>query len=93
MPVGANTIYRAWDRARRTVLSDRESAGPLARRPYDLRHSAASMWLANGASLRAVADRLGHEDPAITLRHYAHCLPSEQGIIADMASRLLQSHG
>jgi integrase len=62
-------------------------------RPYDLRHTAASMWLANGASIRAVADRLGHEDPAITLRYYAHCLPSEQGAIAQMAARLLQSHG
>jgi integrase len=60
-------------------------------RPYDMRHSAASMWLTNGASIVAVAARLGHEDPAMTLRHYAHCLPSEQGTIANMASRLLSS--
>jgi integrase len=58
-------------------------------RCYDLRHTAASMWLANGASIRAVADRLGHEDPAITRRYYAHCLPNEQAAIAEMSARLL----
>ncbi len=60
-------------------------------RPYDLRHTCASMMLTNGASLRAVADRLGHEDVSMTLKHYAHCLPGEQGTLADLASRLLDS--
>jgi integrase len=68
-------------------------AGVPRIRPYDLRHSAASMWLANGASIRAVAARLGHDYPAVTLRHYAHCLPTEQDGIAALSGRLLQSHG
>lgn len=40
-------------------------------------------------SLRTVADRLGHRDPALTLRVYAHALPSEQGAAADVMGRLL----
>jgi integrase len=69
------------------LLSDH--AGVVKIRPYDMRHSAASMWLAAGVSIVAVAARLGHEKPEMTLRHYAHALPSEQGVIADVASRLL----
>jgi integrase len=39
---------------------------------HDLRHFHASLLIADGLSVRAVADRLGHEDPAETLRTYAH---------------------
>jgi integrase len=57
--------------------------------PYHLRHSAASMWLRGGMSIVAVANRLGHESPDITLKFYAKCLPSDQGAIVELASRLL----
>jgi integrase len=36
-------------------------------RPYDLRHTAATLMLANHASIRQVADRLGHSSPSVTL--------------------------
>lgn len=39
---------------------------------HDLRHFHASMLIAAGMSVTDVADRLGHEDPAETLRTYAH---------------------
>src|SRR5207245_36881 len=44
---------------------------------HDLRHTSASVLLSQGQSLRAVSQRLGHSNPALTLRVYAHCLPSD----------------
>jgi integrase len=46
---------------------------------HELRHHHASLLIAAGASPRAVADRLGHADPAETLRTYAHLWPSDEG--------------
>lgn len=45
---------------------------------HDLRHFHASLLIAAGLSVRAVADRLGHEDPAETLRTYAHLWPNDE---------------
>ena len=41
-------------------------------RLHDLRHTMASNAVRNGASMRALADVLGHSDPAMTARVYAH---------------------
>jgi integrase len=46
---------------------------PLARRPYDLRHAAASLWLNAGVPATEVARRLGHS-VAVLLRVYANCI-------------------
>lgn len=46
---------------------------------HDLRHHHASLLIAAGLSVRAVADRLGHEDPVETLRTYAHLWPTDEG--------------
>lgn len=43
-----------------------------------LRHHHASMLIGAGLSPRAVADRLGHSDPAETLQTYSHLWPSDQ---------------
>lgn len=39
---------------------------------HGLRHTAASLMLAGGVPLTVVAAQLGHADPAITARIYAH---------------------
>ena len=39
-----------------------------------LRHSYASMLLANGTNIRQVAECLGHDDPGFTLRVYTHLM-------------------
>ncbi|WP_330270791.1 tyrosine-type recombinase/integrase [Lentzea sp. NBC_00516] len=41
-----------------------------------LRHFFASMLLEQGTSIRALADYLGHADPAFTLCVYTHLMPS-----------------
>ena len=43
-----------------------------------LRHTAASAWLAAGLTVVQVAALLGHADPGITLKVYAHYLPAHR---------------
>jgi integrase len=46
---------------------------------HALRHYFASALLAGGVDIRALSEYLGHHDPAITLRIYAHLMPSAEG--------------
>jgi integrase len=55
---------------------------PAALRFHDLRHTVASILLSKGQSVRAVSQRLGHSNAALTLRVYAHCLPSDDPQLA-----------
>ncbi|MFB7501612.1 tyrosine-type recombinase/integrase [Streptomyces sp. NPDC056161] len=45
---------------------------------HALRHFYASVLLDAGESVKAVSQYLGHTDPALTLRVYAHLMPSSQ---------------
>jgi integrase len=47
-------------------------------RTYDFRHSHASLLIDQGANVLAVAERMGHADPAITLRVYGHLFEGVQ---------------
>ncbi len=44
---------------------------------HSARHTWATLALGAGKSIRWIADQLGHSDPALTLRIYAHVLPDE----------------
>ena len=50
-------------------------------RLYDLRHTAASLMIRQGASIKAVQRQLGHATASITLDTYGHLFPdaSEHG--------------
>ena len=51
-------------------------AADLDRRgPHQMRHTFASLLLQDGAPITYVSRQLGHKDPSITLRVYAHWLP------------------
>jgi integrase len=56
---------------------------PEALRLYDLRHTCASLLIAQGASLEAVQAQLGHATASITLDTYGHLFPSELEALAD----------
>ncbi|MFS8099383.1 tyrosine-type recombinase/integrase [Lentzea alba] len=43
---------------------------------HALRHFYASVLLDAGESIKALAEWLGHADPAFTMRVYTHLLPS-----------------
>ncbi|WP_433319142.1 tyrosine-type recombinase/integrase [Micromonospora chersina] len=45
---------------------------------HDLRHFFATVLIGAGHNPKAVAERLGHADPAMTLRVYTHLWPSDE---------------
>ena len=45
---------------------------------HALRHHYASVLLSGGVDVRALSEYLGHHDPAVTLRIYAHLMPSAE---------------
>ena len=45
---------------------------------HDLRHTTATLMLAEGISVKVVQEMLGHSSPRITLEIYAHVIPSMQ---------------
>jgi len=67
-------VERVWYRVRRRAV--RKGVRPLPL--HATRHSWASLALSAGRSVTWVADQLGHADPALTLRVYAHLVPSEE---------------
>jgi integrase len=70
---------------RQTVrdLNDVDGAALLpAMRFHDLRHIHATLLLKGGVPVHVVAARLGHADPAITLRVYAHVLRDQASEVA-----------
>jgi integrase len=69
--------YRNW--RRRTFRSAAAAAGLSGIRPYDLRHSFASLLLAAGQSVIDVADQLGHA-PTLTLDTYGHVMRDLEGV-------------
>ncbi|MSR52767.1 MAG: site-specific integrase, partial [Gemmataceae bacterium] len=51
---------------------------PKSVRPYDLRHSSATLLLLAGEDAKIVADRLGHSTTRLTQDVYQHVLPGMQ---------------
>lgn len=72
-PLSESVYDRWWKLARQKALTPAQAASPLARRPYDLRHAAASLWLNAGVPATEVARRLGH-GVAVLLKVYANCI-------------------
>ncbi|WP_436837535.1 hypothetical protein [Micromonospora rifamycinica] len=59
-PIPNNTYGKAWRDARAKVLTPAQQRSPLARRPYNLRHAAVSLWLNAGVPATQVAEWAGH---------------------------------
>jgi integrase len=87
--VNASTFNTAaWRPARR-------KAGLADGGMHALRHYYASVLLAGGVDVRALSEYLGHHDPAVTLRVYAHLMPSagDRALRAVEAALAGQDHG
>lgn len=51
---------------------------PAGTGTHDLRHHYASVLLAAGESVVAVAERLGHDDASLVLSVYGHLMPGSE---------------
>jgi len=66
------------------------SAGlPTDLRVYDLRHSCATLLLADGEHVKVVSERLGHSSTALTLDVYSAVLPGMQEAATKRFDRML----
>ena len=79
IPRARSNVAQVW---RRSCLCRR-------RHKHELRHSFASLLLANGIDIRTVSELLGHADPAMTLRVYAHAMPGHKRAAADKLRDIL----
>jgi integrase len=68
-----------------------ERAGLPAIRLHDLRHSCATLLLAQGVSPRVVMETLGHSQVSLTLNTYSHVLPALQRDAATKMDAILGS--
>jgi integrase len=60
-----------------------ESIGVPGLVPHELRHTAASLAIGSGASIKGVQSMLGHASAAMTLDRYGHLLGDELDAVAD----------
>jgi integrase len=67
----------------------RKRAGLPGLRPYDLRHTCATLLLGSGENVKVVSERLGHASAALTLDVYSHVLPDMQQRAAERLEGLL----
>ncbi|HKX68200.1 MAG TPA: tyrosine-type recombinase/integrase, partial [Intrasporangium sp.] len=64
----------------------------LGRRPHDLRHTAASLWIAAGVDIKTVSSWLGHSTAKLTLDTYSHLMGTDADRAAlDRVNRVLGS--
>lgn len=69
---------RIFKRAVLRLAAGEGSTFPAATTPHDLRHHYASVLLAAGESVVAVAERLGHDDATMVIKVYGHLLPDSE---------------
>ena len=74
-----------WKRARTMAGIDE------AWRLHDLRHWSATVAIGQGHDVRTVAGRLGHANPAMTLRVYAHAFAAADQAVATGLGDLLRT--
>ncbi|MFF7214305.1 tyrosine-type recombinase/integrase [Streptomyces sp. NPDC008238] len=89
--VSSSSYYRAWQEARLLALPPAVAASPLARRPYDLRHSALSTWLNAGVDATEVAERAGNS-VEVLLSRYAKCIDGRQEVANRKIEELLREY-
>jgi integrase len=75
---------------RRSFNKALKRAGLPHIRPYDLRHSSASLLLLANESPKVVSERLGHSTVRLTLDTYSHVLPGMQERAATKIDAILR---
>lgn len=67
---------------------ERAGLGHLS--PHALRHGVASIMLAHGTPMRDIAEQLGHRNPALTARVYAHVIPESLDRAVDLLDQAVR---
>jgi integrase len=88
-PLSESVYGRVWQAARNLTLGRELAASGLARRPYDLRHAALSLWLNSGGDPAQIAARAGHS-VAVLLTVYSHCTHGRDDLLNQQISRVLK---
>jgi integrase len=93
-PRTPNSLTRAFHRLCRTMEIEAAAAEPARIetwpfRFHDLRHLSATEMVGQGMDPRTVASRLGHADPSVTLRVYAHAIEARDRDAAEGLGRAL----
>jgi len=86
----SESVYgRTWHAARLAALGPALAATGLARRPYDLRHAALSLWLNATGAPAQVAARAG---TSVRVLHtvYTHCLHGQQDMVSQQIEHALR---
>jgi len=60
-------------------------------RLHDLRHTHATIALTAGIPPKVISERLGHENPAFTMKQYAHVIPGMQSEAATQIANLVRT--
>ncbi len=84
-PVDPSNLRRELDR-----LASEAELGPL--RPYDLRHTAASLMVDLGTPLEKVADVLGHASLVMARTVYVHAVAPTVDAAVNPMGRALGEH-
>lgn len=71
------------------ALSPELAASGLARRPYDLRHAALSLWLNAGGDPAQIAARAGNS-VAVLLTVYTHCIHGRDSLLNQQIDHVLK---
>ena len=78
----SESVYgRIWHAARRAALGPDLAATALARRPYDLRHAALSLWLNATGAPAEVAARAGNS-ARVLHEVYLHCTDGQEDTVS-----------
>jgi integrase len=88
-PLSGSLYGRTWQSARTLAFGPELAASGLARRPYDLRHAALSLWLNSGGDPAQIAARAGHS-VAVLLTVYSHCIHGRDDLLNQQIDRILE---
>jgi integrase len=71
------------------ALGPELAASEIARRPYDLRHAALSLWLNAGGDPAQIAARAGNS-VAVLLTVYSHCIHGQDDLLNQQIGHVLE---
>jgi len=83
-PLSGGLVDKVWKNIR-------IASGLRHQRFHDLRHAAASYWLAAGMSLREISGFLGHSSYALTANLYTHLMPKASQDAASLMDSFLKA--